>query len=290
MKKTLLASTVVLLVAVGGGGWYILEHRDSLQQAKALLAKGDYRGAGLQLRTAVRDNPSNAEGHALLAQLYIAADDPAAAEHEIKQAMALHWDPAGSLAVLSQAYMRQSKWDEILKEIPSKGATPEQTAYFGMTHAVAQRGLKQVDQSNETLAEAERLAPQNAEVHLVAARFALADGHQAQAMDEVDRSLAIEPQRTDALQLKSTLLMAKGDRTAALTELSKAVAGAPNRLDLLDRAGRALPGPERRRQSLCRYWDCSCQGWQERSGAIRQRGPADPPEQICRGRHGAAAD
>ena len=233
MKKILLASTVLLLVAAGGGGWYVLEHRDPLQQAKALLAKGDYRGAGLQLRTAVRDNPSNAEGHALLAQLYVAADDPAAAEHEIKQAKALHWDPASSLAILSQAYMRQSKWDEILKEIPSKGATPEQTAYYLMTRAVAQRGLKQIDQANETLADAERLAPQNAEIHLVAARFALADGHQAQAMDEVDRSLAIEPKRVDALQLKSSLLMIKGDRNGALAELSKAITGAPNRLDLL---------------------------------------------------------
>ena len=233
MKKILLASTVILLTAAGAGSWYILEHRDPLQQAKTLLAKGDYRGAGLQLRTAVRDNPSNAEGHALLAQLYVAADDPAAGEHQIKQAMALHWDPASSLAVLSQAYLRQNKWDDILKKIPSQGATPQQTAYYLMTRAVAQRGLKQVDQANETLAEAERLAPENAEIHLVAARFALADGHQPQAMDEVDRSLAIEPKRADALQLKSRLLMANGDRNGALAELTKAIAGAPNRPDLL---------------------------------------------------------
>ena len=233
MKKTLLASTVVLLIAVAGGGWYIVEHRDSLQQAKSLLAKGDYRGAGLQLRTAVRDNPASAEAHALLAQLYIASNDPIAAEHEIKQAMDLKWDQASSLAVLSQAYMRQGKWQELLQEVPEQGSTPEQTAYYLMTRAVAQRGMKNIDASAATLADAERLAPQNAEVHLVAARFAQQDGHLDHALDEVNRSLTIEPARTDALQLKSSLLLAKGDRAGALAELNQAVSGAPARLDLL---------------------------------------------------------
>ena len=233
MKKILLASAVILLVGAGGAGWYILKYRDPLQQAKMLLAKGDFRGAGLQLRTAVRDNPSSAEAHALLAQLDIASDDPVAAEHEIKQAMALNWDRGSSLNILSQAYMRESKWPEILKEIPTTGATPEQTAYYLMTRAVAQRSLKQNDESAATLAEAERLAPQNAEVHLVAARIAQQDGHLDQALDEVDRSLTIEPQRTDALKFKSNLLLARGDRDGALAELNSAIDGAPSRFDLL---------------------------------------------------------
>lgn len=240
MKKILLASTVVLSAAVLGGGWYIVEHRDPLQQAKVLLAKGDYRSAGLQLRTAVRDNPSNAEAHSLLAQLYIASDDAVAAEHEIRQAMDLKWNQASSMAVLSQALMRQSKWTEILQQVPEKGSTPEQTAYYLMTRAVAQRGLKDNNTSTATLAEAERLAPQNAEVHLVASRFAQQDGHLDLALDEVNRSLAIEPTRTDALQFKSNLLLAKGDRASALAELNRAIDGAPARLDLLVERGAML--------------------------------------------------
>lgn len=233
MKRILLASTVILLLGAGGAGWYIVKSRDPLQEAKMLLAKGDFRGAGLQLRSAVRDTPSSAEAHALLAQLNIAADDPIAAEHEIQQAMALNWDRGSSIDILSQAYMRQSKWAEILKEIPTAGSTPEQTAYYLMTRAVAQRGLNDGDASADTLAQAERLAPQNAEVHLVAARFAQQDGHLDHALDEIDRSLTIEPKRTDALKFKSNLLLAKGDRTGALAELKQAIDGAPARMDLL---------------------------------------------------------
>ena len=233
MRKILLASSVVLLTAAAGGGWYILEHRNPLQQAKLLLSKGDYRGAGLQLRTAVRDSPSSAEAHALLAQLDIASDDSIAAEHEIREAIALHWDEASSLAVLSQAYMRQGKWADILKEIPSKGSTPEQTAYYLMTRAVAERGLKKIDESVQTLADAENLAPQNAEVHLVAARFAQQDGHVDHSLDEINRSLAIEPSRIDALQFKSQLLLAKGDAIGALAQITQALDQAPARTDLL---------------------------------------------------------
>lgn len=241
MKKILLASVVVLVVAAGSGGWYILQHRDPLQQAKALLAKGDYRAANLQLRTAVRDQPDNAEAHALLSQLQLASDDPIAAEREIRQAMALHWDQSSSLAVLSQSLMRQGKWKEILASIPDHGATPEQTAYFLMTRAVAQRGDKDPAGANATLAEAERLAPQNAEVHLTAARFALADSHQDQAMDQVDRALALEPQRADALQFKAGLLTLKGDRDGAITQLGRAIDTAPARDDLvLERASLLL--------------------------------------------------
>ncbi len=241
MKRILLASVVVLIAAGGAGGWYIFQHRDPLQQAKALLQNGDYRGANLQLRTAVRDQPQNAEAHALLSQLQLAADDPIAAEREIKQAMALHWDQAGALAVLSQAYMRQSKWQSILDEVPAKGATPEQTAYFLMTRAVAMRGLKDVAGANATLAEAERIAPQNAEIHLVSARFAIADERPDEAMNEVERCLALEPGRADALQLKARLLSAKGDRSGAIAALTRGIEAAPARSDLpLERAGLLL--------------------------------------------------
>ena len=151
--------------------------------------------------------------------------------------MSLNWDQASSLAVLSQAYMRQNKWSEILAEIPTKGATPEQTAYYLMTRAVAERGLKNNADSVQTLEEAERLAPQNAEVHLVAARFAQQDGQLDHALDEINRSLAIEPARVDALQFKSQLLLAKGDTQGALAEITHAIDGAPARLDLLVERG-----------------------------------------------------
>ena len=52
-------------------------------------------------------------------------------------------------------------------------------------------------------------------------------------MDEVDRSLALEPKRTDALQLKAGLLAAKGDRDGAIANLTHAIEGAPARNDLL---------------------------------------------------------
>ena len=241
MKKILLASVVVLVAAGGVGGWYVLSHRDPLQEAKASLSKGDYRSAALQLRTAVRDEPNNGEAHAMLAQLQMATDDPIAAEKEIKRAIELSWDKASALAVLSQAYMREKKWPEIIAEIPDHGASDGQTAYYLMTRAVAQHGLGNKADAGKTLAQAEQLAPQNAELRLQAARFAIDDGQNDKAMAEVDRALALDPQRADSLQLKASLLTVKGDREAALAQISQAMQVAPSRDDLLlQRAGLLL--------------------------------------------------
>ncbi len=233
MKRILLASAVVLIAVAGGGGWYVLANRDPVQSAKALLQKGDYAGASLQLRNAVRDEPNNAEAHALLAQLRLASGDSAAAEHEIKNAMALHWDAASSSALLAQAYIQQKKWNDLLKDIPDHGASAEQTAYFLMTRAVAQRGVKNNAAAAATLAQAQRLAPQNAEIHVVAAHFATEDRKPDAAMTEVNAALAIEPNRSDALQIKAALLANKGDTAGAVAALDRAVQAAPASVDLL---------------------------------------------------------
>lgn len=233
MRKILLASVLILAGAGAAGGWYVLNHRDPLQDAKVLLRKGDVRGAALELRSAVRDDPSNPEAHALLGELKLASGDPIAAEREIKQAIRLHWKGAGATAVLAQAYIGQAKWQAILDEIPEHGDTPEQTAYYLMAHALAKRGTKDPAAANALLAQAERLAPQNAEVHVVAARFALADGDTATALKQLDSALALEPQRTEALQLKARLLNASGDRAGALAQLDRAVESAPTRADVL---------------------------------------------------------
>src|SRR5206468_7632294 len=93
MKKILIAAVVGLLLIGAGGGWYVFgrANRDPVEQAKAALQKGDARAAGIELRNAVRQQPGNAEAHALLSQLQIVQGDPIAAEKEIKRAGELNW-------------------------------------------------------------------------------------------------------------------------------------------------------------------------------------------------------
>src|SRR3954447_20445612 len=140
MKKILIAAVIALVLVGAGGGWYVMAHRrDSMQLAKADLQKGDVRAAGIELRSLVRNEPANAEAHAMLSQVQLAQGDPVAAEKEIKRAGELGWNETAVHAILAQAYFAQNKWSEIAAEIPRKGTTPTDTAYFLMVHAVAER-------------------------------------------------------------------------------------------------------------------------------------------------------
>ena len=238
MKKIIIGAVLVLLLAGAGGGYYVFTHRaNALQSAHQLLAKGDMRAAAIQLRNAVRDNPSDAEAHALLAQTQLVLGDPVAAEKEIKAAAALGWNKASVASVLSQSYIAQNKWSDIISDIPQRGATSSQTAFFLVARAMAQRGLKDIQASNATIAEAERLAPDNAEARVVGTRFALADQDLKRAAQQADEALAIEPKRPDALAIKAVMLEQSGDRKGALGYMDQAVAAAPAALGYrLDRA------------------------------------------------------
>ena len=228
MKKIIIGAVLVLLLAGAGGGYYVFTHRaNAMQSAHDLLAKGDVRAAVIQLRNAVRDNPSNAEAHALLAQTQLVLGDPVAAEKEIKTAAGLGWNKANVAAILSQSYVAQKKWSDILSDIPQRGATPSQTAFLLISRAYAQRGLNDNRAATATIADAESLAPDNAEARVVGARFALADKDYARAMQQANEALSIEPKRADALAIKSSVLDQTGEKKDALNYLDQAVAAAP---------------------------------------------------------------
>src|SRR5947209_3382212 len=239
MKKILIAAVVGLLLIGAGGGWYVFgrANRDPIQQAKAALQKGDGRTAGLELRTAVREQPSNAEAHALLSQLQIAQGDPVAAEKEIRRAAELGWPKQDTDQVLAHAYLEQSKWKEIGSDIPRSGPTPAVTSYYLMVHATAERALGNLPAAKATMTEAEKADPANAEVQVAAARLALSSNERDVAMTKLDRALELDPKRTEALTIKAQMVAAAGDRPQAISLLDQAVTANPDAAPLrLERA------------------------------------------------------
>ena len=228
MKKLIIAAVAVLVLAGAGAGWYVVSHRASpIEMAKADLRKGDNRAAAIQLRVAVRDQPSNAEAHALLSQLQLAQGDPIAAEKEIKSAQALGWDKFKVLDVLSSAYAGQNKWKEILAEVPREGTTSDETASFLITRSLAYRGLNDLPAAKASIADAQLASPKNVQVWIVSARLEAANTDMAAALKDVDQALALDPNSVEALQLKAQLRANAGGREDALALLDRALAAAP---------------------------------------------------------------
>ncbi len=228
-KTALLAGTVAVILCGGGAGaWYVLhQNRDPMVMARQMMAHGDVRGAGLELRNAVRDQPENAEAHFRLAEIQLAEGDPVAAEREARLARRTGYDAAAANQLTAQALLRQGKYQPLLDEFKPDGLPPAQAAPLLVLRALAQLGLHDQAAAGTSIAEAERLAPNDAGAALAAARIAVARRDYVAADREVDRALKLAPKSLDALLLKGQLDNAKGDRKAALAAFDAAVAAAP---------------------------------------------------------------
>jgi len=228
MKKLLIPIIVVVMAVMAGGGWYVFgRSSDPVNNARYLLAKGDLRGAQIELRNAVKANSSDAEAHVRLAQLQLQTADPVAAEKELKLARELKYDPQAVTPLLAQSYLAQQRFVEVLADVKVDTADPAEAAKLLVLRALAQIGLQDVPGARASLDEAQRLAPDNQDAPVTAARIFIIEKDLSAAERQIDRALAINGQRADTLVLKGQLLAAKRDGAGALDFLERAVAAAP---------------------------------------------------------------
>ncbi len=243
MRKIIFAAVAVLVIAVGAaGGWFVYNHylRDPVAAAQADLARGDIRAAQLELRNAVRNNPSNAVAHFELGKLQLKLGDPIAAEKELKAARAAGYQSTAIAPLLAQSYLPQQKYKDLLKEFPPAGLPPADAAPLLISRALAQLALRDADAARASAQTAMRLAPALADAPLAVARIAAAGGDRGQALLMADNALKLEPANVEALGLKADLLRGQGDMVQAMAALDAAVAAAPTQARVHLARARAL--------------------------------------------------
>ena len=230
MKKLLILLVVIVVIGGGAAGawWKFVHKADNFANARALIEKGDLKAAQIELRNAVRDDPTNSEAHFRLGLVQIRLGDPVAAEKEFRLARDNGFDPRGVTPLLAQTYMAQGKFRELLRDFPAAGQPPEIAVSVLVTRGIAMMQMDNMDGAAAAFAEAERLGPQQVDPPLAAARVLVAKHDYTGAEAKVDRALAINGKSADALVLKAQLANLKGDRTKALAALDSAVEVAPN--------------------------------------------------------------
>ncbi len=224
-RTAVIAGLAAVVVAAGaGGGWYaFLRNRDPMGRAEQLVAKGDLRGAQIEFRNAVRDDPNSADAHLRLAQTQLQLADPVAAEKEFKAARDLGTDRWQIIPQLGQVYLAQNRFQDVLTEVPPDGPKPEIAAKNLMLRSMAQVGLNDIPGATASLTAAEKAAPNNVEVLMTAARLALALRDYPLAERKADEALKADPKQVEGLLMKGQILAAKGDRDGALKMADAAV-------------------------------------------------------------------
>lgn len=239
MKKLIAVVAIALVLGAGAGAvwWKYFHYSDRFALARQMMDRGDMRGAQLELRNVVRDDPSNAEAHFRLGVVQMRTGDPVAAEREFRQARDNGFEPRAVVPLLAQTYMAQGKFRDLLRDFPTDRMPPEEAAPVLVMRGLAQMQLGDTDAAQASFAQAEKVAPQSPDPLLASARLLVGKHDYPGAEKLVDRALAINAKGTDALVLKAQLLNLNGNRAKALETLDSALQIAPNLVAaLLERA------------------------------------------------------
>jgi putative PEP-CTERM system TPR-repeat lipoprotein len=222
--------SLAVLAAIGWSG--PSQARDYMSDARGLLAKGDLRGAQVQLRNAVRDNPDNGEALFELGAVDMQLGDPVAAEREVEAARDRGFDPGRVMPLLIQTYLAQGRFADLLHDFPSPSGptagTPELQSQVLVGRGIAEAAQGHIPEAQADFGQAERLTPNAIEPVLAQARLALSRGDLATAQDRIDRALAIDPKSNEALLRRAQLLRARGDNAGAVTALDELLTRLPN--------------------------------------------------------------
>jgi putative PEP-CTERM system TPR-repeat lipoprotein len=235
-KLIVIGVPVVAVMALGLAWWQFGHNTDPVAAAKSRMAHGDMRGAALYLTHAVRAQPGNAEAAFLLGKADMALANAAAAEQQFLHARADGYDKAAIVLPLGQSYLQQRHFTEVLRDFTADTAPPGAKAETLSLRASAQMSLHDLDDAAATAAQAEAIAPHNAQVLLTVARIALAQGNLAGAAAHAAGVATAQPAADPSQLGDSQLLLAEvslrhNDAKAALALAQTVLEGNANRLD-----------------------------------------------------------
>jgi putative PEP-CTERM system TPR-repeat lipoprotein len=237
MKRMRYGTLGLIMVGAWIGAWPLAAHADYMSDARALLKKGDIKGAQIELRNAVRADPQNGEAHYWLGRVTFELGDPVATQREATAARERGFDPHQSIPLLAQALLAQSKFDEVLDTLKPEGQDPALDASILVSRGYAEIGLKRPEDAQKSFARAEQVAPNAVEPLLADARLAVARADLAGAQTKIDRAIEAQPKSPEALLAKAQLLRLKNDLPGAIAVLDELIIDQPTRVEArLDRA------------------------------------------------------
>ena len=212
-------------------GWVLLSpgpaQADYMSDARQSMQKGDVKTAVLQLRNAVKADPQNAEARFLLARVQLELGDVIAAQREAQNARDRGYDPRQVIPLLTQTYLLQGKFRDLLQDFRTDGRDPIIDGSVLVARGYANSGLRNFDEAQQNFAEAEKLAPDAVQPALAGARLALARGDLVTARTKIDHALDLDGKSAEAQLINAQLLRVKGDNDGALAVLDKLLADNP---------------------------------------------------------------
>ncbi len=222
------------------------------EDAVIRLNENDTKGAVIQLKNVLQENPHMLPARVLLGKAYLQDGQPVSAEFELLEANRLGADNALTLPSLAEAYLQQFKYQSIIKHISINGLPPdvqsELLVFIGHAHLklghIERAGLSftQAQQQNLTadavsgtalvlmhlgrleeakvaLDKAQQLDADEASVWSVRASISHLEGKLEQAVKEYGKTLELDENNLDARLARIGIYLDLDSREAARKDI-----------------------------------------------------------------------
>ncbi len=196
-----------------------------VQDAQALIDRGDFRAALVTLLDAAQQAPESIDIRRLLATTALELGDAERAEKEIDRAMRLGLEPSAGWPILVQAVFRQGDMDRVIEKVvhmPVQTSVAVRGELLGM-RGYAEAALGSRQRAQQTLDRALSLNPQSLQALLGKALLAGHGGKLDEARDWIEKAIATHTDSADARLLLGDLELAEGNYAAAAVAFRAAV-------------------------------------------------------------------
>lgn len=191
------------------------------EDAVARFNDGDFDGAIIQLKNALKDEPTLLPAMALLGEAYVETGNGAAAETALNEALEYGADLSLVAVPLARAFVLQFKHDQLLSQPMPQGLPL--TTRAKLLEVKAQAALQVNDEQalEAILAQVDKVDPDSLSALAIKATVAMREGDFDRAQALVNRCVALGPDEAITWLTRASLFHARGESAKALADYSR---------------------------------------------------------------------
>jgi putative PEP-CTERM system TPR-repeat lipoprotein len=204
------------------GGCGLAKGRGDLDAGAKYQASGQYRGAYIEAKKVLQRDSKNGNAWLLLGQASLMLGNPDDALNELEKAKANGVPEAPWAVPMGRTLLVAQQYDKLLKTLPSDNSfEPRVKARVESLRGDAYRGLKQVDQAQQSYKAALTLDPKDTHALVGLAKLAAIANDPVSAGNYVQQALAASPESPQAWVAKGDLAFDSGNLAGAESDYQK---------------------------------------------------------------------
>jgi putative PEP-CTERM system TPR-repeat lipoprotein len=177
----------------------------------------------IHLKNALKNDPKHLPSMVLLAEVYLAKGNGAAAENQLENAQDNNADENKILPLMLEAYLLQQKYKQVINASTAAVQQKKLLAKIAILQGRALIATNNLEQAKRSFKKALEQAPNNVKAQLGIAQIYLLNGNVHQTRVYLNKALAISPTNSIALVMLANLEQQDGNIGESLKIISQVI-------------------------------------------------------------------